>query len=89
MVRHGNGTDVRISTQKSVALAAQTFMLSMKAEGYNTCPMEGMDSLRIKRLLKLPRRAEIVMVIGCGPGSEKGIYSERFRIPNDEVIFER
>ena len=89
MVRHGNGTDVRISVHKSVALAAQTFMLSMKAEGYDTCPMEGMDSIRVKKLLKLPRKAEVVMVMGCGPGSEKGIYSERFRLPNEVVIFER
>ncbi len=88
MVRHGNNTDVRISVHKSAALAAQTFMLSMKAEGYDTCPMEGMDSIRVKRLLNLPGRAEVVMVVGCGPGSEKGIYSDRFRIPNDEVIFE-
>lgn len=88
MVRHGNGTDIRISVHKSAALAAQTFMLSMKAEGYDTCPMEGMDSLRIKRLLKLPRKAEIVMVIGCGPGKEEGIYSKRFRVPNNQVIFE-
>jgi len=88
MVRHGNGTDVRISVHKSMALAAQTFMLSMKAEGYDTCPMEGMDSIRIKKFLKLPRKAEVVMVIGCGPGAEEGIYSERFRVPNDEVIFE-
>ncbi|MGW8122823.1 nitroreductase family protein [Roseivirga echinicomitans] len=88
MVRHGNATDVRISVHKSAALAAQTFMLSMKAEGYDTCPMEGMDSLRIKKFLKLPRRAEINMVIGCGPAAEGGIYSERFRVPNNEVIFE-
>jgi nitroreductase len=88
MVRHGNATDVRISVHKSNALAAQTFMLSMKAEGYDTCPMEGMDSIRIKRFLKLPRKAEVTMVIGCGPAAEGGIYSERFRVPNDEVIFE-
>lgn len=88
MVRHGNGTDVRISVHKSAALAAQTFMLSMKAEGFDTCPMEGMDSLRVKRLLKLPRKAEVVMIVGCGPGSDKGVYSHRFRVPNDEVIFE-
>jgi nitroreductase len=86
-IRHGNATDIRISVHKSAALAAQTFMLSMKAEGYDTCPMEGIDSLRVKKLLKLPRKAEIVMVIGCGPGSEKGVYSDRFRIPNDDVIF--
>ena len=88
MVRHGNRTDIRISVHKSAALAAQNFMMSMKAEGYDSCPMEGMDSLRIKRYLKLPRKAEVVMVIGCGPGMDEGIYSERFRIPNKEVIFE-
>ena len=87
MVRHGNRTDIRISVHKSAALAAQNFMMSMKAEGYDTCPMEGMDSLRIKSFLRLPRKAEIVMVIGCGPSAEGGIYSERFRIPNEEVIF--
>lgn len=88
MVRHGNAADVRISVHKSAALAAQTFMLSMKAEGYDTCPMEGMDSIRIKRFLKLPPQAEIVMVIGCGPSAREGIYSERFRVPNEEVIFQ-
>ncbi|MBO3699197.1 nitroreductase family protein [Roseivirga sp. E12] len=88
MVRHGNRADIRISVHKSAALAAQNFMMSMKAEGYDTCPMEGMDSKRIKKLLGLPRKAEINMVIGCGPGSEKGIYSKRFRVPNEEVIFE-
>ena len=88
MVRHGNKADLRISVHKSAALAAQNFMMSMTAEGYDTCPMEGMDSLRIKRFLKLPRKSDIVMVIGCGPGAEEGIYSDRFRIPNKEVIFE-
>lgn len=86
MVRHGNRADIRISVHKSAALAAQNFMLAMKAEGYDSCPMEGMDSLRIKRYLNLPRKAEIVMVIGCGPAAEEGVYSERFRVPNEEVI---
>jgi len=88
MVRHGNRADLRISVHKSAALAAQNFMMSMKAEGFDTCPMEGMDSIRIKKFLNLPRKAEVVMVIGCGPGKDEGIYSERFRIPNEEVIFE-
>lgn len=87
MIRHGNRVDIRISVHKSAALAAENFMLSMKAEGYDTCPMEGMDSLRVKRLLGLPRKAEVVMVIACGPGKPEGIYSEQFRVPNEEVIF--
>lgn len=88
MVRHGNKVDIRISVHKSAALAAQNFMMSMKAEGYDTCPMEGMDSKRIKKFLNLPHKAEVVMVIGCGPAAEGGVYSKRFRVPNEEVIFE-
>lgn len=88
VVREVNGTDMRIVMHKSAALAAQTFMLSMKAEGYDTCPMEGFDSRRLKRLLNLPGKAEINMVISSGPRKEEGIYGPRIRVPNEEVIFE-
>jgi nitroreductase len=45
------------------ALAAQNFMISMAAVNYDTCPMEGFDSLRVKKILNLPA-AEINMIIG-------------------------
>jgi nitroreductase len=77
----------RIITHKSAALAAQTFMLSMQAEGYDTCPMEGFDEKRVKKLLQLPRKAEINMIIATGVGAEGGVYSERFRFPKEEIIF--
>ena len=80
-------TDTRIIAHKSVALAAQTFMLSMKAEGYDTCPMEGMDSKRLKKFLRLPLGAEISMVISCGVAIPDGIYGSRIRVNQDEVIF--
>lgn len=80
--------DLPIITHKSVALAAQTFMLSIKAEGYDSCPMEGVDSVRLKEYLNLPKVAEISMVIGVGKGIPEGVYGERFRIPNNEVVFE-
>lgn len=89
MVREVSETDVRISVHKSVALAAMTFMYAMTAEGYDTCPMEGMDSKRVKKLLDLPGAAEISMIIGCGKRLPEGVYGERFRVPNKEVIFER
>lgn len=88
VVREVNGTDMRIVAHKSAALAAQTYMLSMKAEGYDTCPMEGFDSWRLKKLLKLPGKAEINMVISAGPRKEEGIYGPRIRVPNEEVLFE-
>lgn len=89
MVRQVAGTDMRIVAHKSAALAAQTFMLSMVAEGHDTCPVEGFDSKRVKRLLNLPRRAEINMVITCGKRIPEGIYGPRFRVPLSEVVFER
>lgn len=89
MVREVSEADIRVSVHKSAALAAMTFMYAMKAEGYDTCPMEGMDSLRVKKLLKLPKAAEISMIIGCGKGLPEGVYGERFRLPNHKVIFER
>ncbi|MDV7139008.1 nitroreductase family protein [Maribacter sp. TH_r10] len=78
-------SDMRIVAHKSAALAAQNFMISMSAVGYDTCPMEGSDTLRIKRILDLPRGAEINMVIACGVRDDKGVYGPRFRIPFEEV----
>jgi len=89
MVREVSGADMRVVTHKSAALAAQTFMLSMVAEGHDTCPVEGFDSVRVKRLLNLPRRAEINMVITCGKRIPEGIYGPRFRVPLSEVVFQR
>ena len=81
-------SDQRVITHKSVALAAQTFMLSLASEGYDTCPMEGFDIDLVKKALNLPHLAEITMIVACGIGKPEGIYLERQRVPNEEVIFE-
>ena len=78
--------DQRIVVHKSCALAAQTFMIAMANEKYDTCPIEGFDSRRVKRLLHLPFGAEINMIISCGiRNGNKGIYGDRFRVPFEEV----
>jgi nitroreductase len=78
-------SDMRVVAHKSAALAAQNFMLAMAAQGYDTCPMEGSDTDRVKKILGIPWTAEINMVIGCGIRAENGIYGERFRVPFEEV----
>lgn len=83
--RQVRSSDMRIVAHKSAALAAQNFMISMAAIGYDTCPMEGSDTLRVKQILKLPRGAEINMVIGCGIRDKKGVYGAQFRVPFQEV----
>ena len=80
-------SDMRIVAHKSAGLAAQNFMISMAAIGYDTCPMEGSDTLRVKKILNLPRNAEITMVIGCGIRDEAGIYGPRFRVPFEDIYF--
>ena len=47
-----------------------------KSFGYDSCPMEGIDSKRIKKLLNLPRKAQISMVISAGKRAKNGIYGE-------------
>jgi nitroreductase len=64
-------------------------MMSMAAQGYDTCPMEGFDSKQLKNILNIPKAAEISMVIGCGIRKPEGVYGDRFRIPFDEVYFEQ
>ena len=50
-VRQVSSTDTRIVAHKSAGLAAQNFMISMAGIGYDTCPMEGSDTLLVKKIL--------------------------------------
>lgn len=87
MYRQTRLSDMRIVAHKSTALAAQNFMISMAAVGYDTCPMEGFDSKKVKRILGLPSSAEITMVVSCGLREESGVYGSQFRVPFEEVYF--
>jgi nitroreductase len=86
MARFGSPGDQRVMLHKSCALAAQNFMLSIAAEGYATCPMEGFDRVRVHKALGLPRDAEICMIVAVGKGTEEGIYGERRRLPLQDIL---
>jgi nitroreductase len=51
---------------KTTALACENFMLALTAAGYDSCPLEGFDEPKVKRLLELPNEARVVMVIAAG-----------------------
>lgn len=89
IVREVSEPDMRVVVHKTCALAAQTFMLAMSNEGYDTCPLEGFDSRLIKKALSLPRGAEVNMVITCGVRMQKGLRGDRYRVPFEEVYKER
>ncbi|MBI2518784.1 MAG: nitroreductase family protein [Bdellovibrio sp.] len=79
-------THLKISAVKSTALACENFMLALRAQGYDTCAMEGYDSARIRSLLKLPCDAVPVMVISAGKRARGGIYGPQIRFPSENFI---
>lgn len=89
MYRQVLQSDLDIVAHKSTALAAQNFMISMAANDYDTCPMEGFDSKRVKAILGLPSSAMITMVISCGIRGKGGVYGPQFRVPFNQVYFEK
>ncbi len=81
-------SDMKVWSQKTTALACQNFMLSMRAYGFDSCPMEGFDSFRLKKILNLPKKAQICMVIGTGKRDPKGVYGKQFRFDSNLFIKE-
>ena len=78
--------DMKVWSQKTTALACQNLMLSFRAFGYDTCPMEGIDSYRIKKLLKLSNTDQICMVISVGKRAKNGVYGKRIRFDDEDFI---
>jgi nitroreductase len=88
IVREVTVIDKKVTIHKSIALAAQTFMLSVKSQGYDTCPLEGFDSKQIKKYLKLPKRAQINMVVTVGKSAPDGVWYPQRRYDYNEVVKE-
>ena len=79
-------SDMKIWAQKTTALACQNLMLSLRAYGYDSCPMEGIDSARIKRLLNLSSKDQICMVISVGKRASNGVYGKRMRFDKSNFV---
>ena len=73
---------------KSVALAAAQFMLAIKAAGFDSCPMEGLDPDKVRALLGLPAEATVTMAISVGEGTPEGLYGPRLRFPLTDHLHE-
>lgn len=72
---------------KSTSLACQNLMIAAQALGWNTCPMEGFDSLRLCKFLRLsPRVQEIVMVIAIGKKSSAHRDQPQWRRPQESTV---
>jgi nitroreductase len=69
---------------KQVSLSAMVFMLAATAAGLGTCPMEGFDEARVKKILKIPSYMVVVVVIPVGYSAD-GVL-KRSRIPLGSIV---
>ncbi len=83
-----SNADMKAWAIKSTALACENLMLAFRAKGFDTCPMEGFDARRVRRLLKLTSDSTIVMIIAAGKRAENGVYGPRIRFDESQFIKE-
>jgi nitroreductase len=69
---------------KQVSLSAMVFMLAAAAAGAGTCPMEGFDENRLKRVLGIPAHMLVVMVVPVGYSADGEL--KRSRLPLEAIL---
>lgn len=78
--------EMKIWATKSTALAAENLILALRAHGYDSCPMEGFDEHRVKKLLCIPGKGLITMVLAAGRRAENGVYNRQYRFDQSQLV---
>lgn len=69
--------------------AAQTFMLAARGLGLDTCPVGAFDEGRLKRLLGIPRRMAVPVIVAVGhPAAGEAATSPRLPV-QDKLFWNR
>ena len=69
---------------KQAALCTMSFMLAAEAAGLATCPMEGFDEWRVRRVLGIPRRYLPIIVTPVGYAATSD--QTKTRLPMDQLV---
>lgn len=80
--------DRRVWLAKQTLLAAMNFLLAAEAAGLNTLPMEGFDTRRVRRALRLPGSWEPFLVVALGR-ARSGTFPMKSRLPLAEITLRR
>lgn len=81
----GKGSVQRDEAMRSCGMAAQTLMLSAKAMGYDSVPMDGFDFDKVAELINLPDDHVITMFVAIGK-AEKSPWPRGGQLPLSEVV---
>lgn len=75
----------RDEAMRSCGMAAQTLMLTAKAMGYDSCPMDGFDFEAVGKLINLPQDHVIAMFVAIGKATQDA-WPRGGQLPLDEVV---
>lgn len=81
--------DMRVWAVKSAALACENMMLAAVAKGFDSCPMEGMDAVRVGKIVGMKGdRWDVPMVLGFGHRAENAIWARQWRRDHEKLVHE-
>lgn len=71
---------------RNASLSAMQFMLIAKSKGWDTCPMIGFNAERMRKLLNIPDRFQVVMLITIGKEKTNNPRPRGYRKPVGEFV---
>ncbi len=81
--------DMRVWAVKSAALCCENIMLAAAAKGFDSCPMEGMDAVRVAKIVGVSgSKWDIPMVLGFGYRSDRGLWGRQWRRERSKLVRE-
>ena len=69
---------------RHIGLSAMTFMLAAESAGLASCPISSFDESRVKRVLGIPRRFVLPLMVAVGHAAERPPV--RSRLPFEEIV---
>lgn len=81
-----NDADAKLWATKTTALACENFVLALRAHGFDSCMMEGIDEPMIRKILNLGKDELPIMVIGAGERGKEGVFFPQYRFERDLFI---
>ena len=77
----------RDEAQRSIGMAAQTIMLTVKDMGYDSCPMIGYEIEQVAELINLPDGFVMGPMIAIGKGTKEA-WPKPGQLPLSELVVE-
>lgn len=71
---------------RNASLSSMVFMLAAKEKGWDTCPMIGFDAEKVKEILNIEDRYEVVMMISVGKEKRESRKPRGYRKPVSEFV---